>query len=54
MKKLLSILILTSGLIITNSYAETVYVNAKAVDQKIIDQVMNQLKKLSNGCIANW
>jgi len=32
---------------VSNSFAETVYINGKAVDQKIIDQTLNQFKKSS-------
>ena len=47
MKKLLSILLLSTGAMVANSYAETVYMNGKPVDQKIIDQTINQFKKSS-------
>ncbi len=47
MKKIISVLLLSSTIIATSAYAETVYVNNKPVDQKIIDQTINQFKKSS-------
>jgi len=47
MKKLLSLLILSTALVAANSFAETVYISGKPVDQKIINQTMNQFKKSS-------
>ncbi|MCC2625146.1 MAG: peptidylprolyl isomerase [Burkholderiales bacterium] len=47
MKKMLALLLLSSAALIGNSFAATVYVNGKAVDQKIIAQAMNQFKKSS-------
>lgn len=47
MKKMLSILLLASAVWAINSFAETVYVNGKPVDQKIIEQTMDQIKKSS-------
>ena len=47
MKKLISLLMLSGVLLVSNSFAETVYINGKPVDQKTIDQVMNQFKKAS-------
>ncbi len=47
MKKLISLLILSTALVTTSAFAETVYINGKPVDQKIIDQTMNQFKKSS-------
>jgi len=47
MKKLVSLLLISGVLFVSNSFAETVYINGKPVDQKVIDQVMNQFKKSS-------
>jgi peptidyl-prolyl cis-trans isomerase C len=47
MKKLLGILLLSTSVMVANSYAETVYINGKPVDQKVIDQTINQFKKSS-------
>ena len=44
MKKLVQILLLSSALVGVAS-ADTVFVDGKAVDQKVIDQAMAQLKK---------
>ncbi|HMT02590.1 MAG TPA: peptidylprolyl isomerase [Burkholderiales bacterium] len=46
MKNLLKALVFSSALIST-SFAETLYINGKPVDQKIIDQTLNQFKKAS-------
>ncbi len=46
MKNLFTALVLSSALIST-SFAETLYINGKPVDQKIIDQTLNQFKKAS-------
>lgn len=47
MKKLLALLMLSGVVVMGNSFADTVYVNGKAVDQKIIDRAKNQFKKSS-------
>lgn len=47
MKKLIQVLILSSAIIAVPSFAETVYVNGKAVSPQIIDQAMAQIKKSS-------
>lgn len=47
MKKLTSLLVVSTALMAANSFAETVYINGKPVDQKIINQTMNQFKKSS-------
>ena len=47
MKKLVSLLLLSTAFIAANSFAETVYINGKPVEQKVIDQTMNQFKKSS-------
>lgn len=47
MKKILGILILSSAVFAVNSFAETVYINGKPVDQKIINQTINQFVKSS-------
>ena len=44
MKKLLTLLLVSSAVTV---FAETVYINGKPVDQKVIDQTMNQFKKSS-------
>ncbi len=47
MKLLIKLLLISSSVLAINSFAETVYVNGKPVDQKIIDQAMAQFKKSS-------
>lgn len=47
MKRLLALLLLSSAVMIGNSFAETVYLNGKPVDPKIINQAMEQFKKSS-------
>lgn len=47
MKKLLATLVLSGTVLVGNSFAETVYLNGKPVDQKVIDQTINQFKKSS-------
>ncbi|MBY0379807.1 MAG: peptidylprolyl isomerase [Burkholderiales bacterium] len=47
MKKLVSLLLLSTAFVAGNVFAETVYISGKAVDQKIIDQTINQFKKSS-------
>ncbi len=48
MKKMLALLLLSSTVMVANSFAaQTVYVNGKPVEQKVIDQAMNQFKKSS-------
>ncbi len=47
MKKLILALLAASSLFAANCFAETLYVNGKPVDQKVIDQAMNQFKKSS-------
>lgn len=44
MRKILQ-LILISGLMMGSAFAETVYVDGKAVDKKVIDAAMEQIKK---------
>lgn len=44
MKKLLTILMLSSA-VMSIAHAETLYVDGKPVDQKVIDQAMDQVKK---------
>ncbi len=46
MKKSVTVLLLSSVLM-SFAFAETVYINGKPVDQKIIDQTLNQFKKAS-------
>ena len=46
-KKLLAILLLSGTVMAGNSFAETVYVNGKPVDPKLINQAMEQFKKSS-------
>lgn len=47
MKKLIKLLMLSTAFMVSYSFAETVYINGKPIDQKIIDQTMNQFKKSS-------
>lgn len=47
MKKLTTMLLVASSLVAATSFADTLYVNGKPVDQKVIDQAMNQFKKSS-------
>lgn len=47
MKKMITLLLLSGAILVGNSFAETVYINGKPVDQKIIDAAMNQFKKSS-------
>jgi peptidyl-prolyl cis-trans isomerase C len=47
MKKLVKLLLLSSSLLAVTSFADTVYVNGKPVDQKVIDQAMAQFAKSS-------
>ena len=47
MKKLTLTLLAATTLIAANSFADTLYVNGKPVDQKVIDQAMAQFKKSS-------
>lgn len=47
MKKMLTLLLLSGAILVGNSFAETVYVNGKPVDQKVIDAAMAQFKKSS-------
>jgi peptidyl-prolyl cis-trans isomerase C len=44
---MLALLLMSGAVMIGNSFAETVYINGKPVDQKVIDQAMNQFKKSS-------
>ena len=46
-KKLTTALLVASSLFAVNSFADTLYVNGKQVDQKVIDQAINQFKKSS-------
>lgn len=46
-KKLTAALLVASAFLSVNSYADTLYVNGKQIDQKVIDQAMNQFKKSS-------
>lgn len=47
MKNLLTVLIFSSSLFIINANAETLYINGKAVDKKIIDQTIERYKRAS-------
>lgn len=47
MNKLLKVLLLSTTMISFHVFAETVYLNGKAVDQKIIDKTLEQFKKSS-------
>jgi peptidyl-prolyl cis-trans isomerase C len=47
MNKLLKILLISATMVSFNVFAETVYVNGKAVDQKFIDKTIEQFKKSS-------
>ena len=47
MKKLTLTLLAATTLFAANSFADTLYVNGKPVDQKVIDQAMAQFKKSS-------
>ena len=47
MNKLLKLLLVSSTVFTLNSFAETVYVNGKAIDQKIINKTFDQFKKSS-------
>lgn len=47
MKKLLLLLCLSSTLIGINAFAETLYINGKPVDQKIVNQTIEEYKKAS-------
>lgn len=44
---LVKMLLISSSIFAINSFADTLYVNGKPVDQKIIDQAINQFKKSS-------
>lgn len=45
--KTAKIILALTSLFATNTFAETLYINGKPVDQKVIDQAMNQFKKSS-------
>lgn len=47
MKKLVTLLLLSSSVLAINSFADTLYVNGKPVSQKVIDQAMNQFTQSS-------
>ncbi|MFN8770511.1 MAG: peptidylprolyl isomerase [Neisseriaceae bacterium] len=47
MKKLISLLVLSSAFMAANCFADTVYINGKPVDQKVINKTMDQFKKSS-------
>lgn len=47
MKKAIGLLLLSTAIISGNGFAETVYINGKPVDSKVIDQTLNQFKKSS-------
>ncbi len=47
MKKFTQILLFSLALSVNYSFASTVYINGKQLDQKIIDQTINQFKKSS-------
>lgn len=47
MKKLMTVLMMSSSLIAFHSFADTLYVDGKPVSQSVIDAAMNQFKKSS-------
>ncbi|MDQ5919991.1 MAG: peptidyl-prolyl cis-trans isomerase [Pseudomonadota bacterium] len=47
MRKIVKVLLILTSLSTATAFAETVYINGKPVDQKVIDQAMNQFKKSS-------
>ncbi len=47
MKSILKVLLLSSGLICSYGFAQTVYINGKPVPQSVIDNTINQFKKSS-------
>ena len=50
--KLTKVLLITSSMLAVHSFAETLYVDGKQVNQSIIDQAMKQFKKSSPNAVA--